>query len=189
MGSKTKVRILRAMYHQRRGFTIQEIADGLRLSFGTVHPALKGLVETRIVIGKKVGRSTLYNLNDSHILYEQIDRVFDRERNAYRDIAREAVTGLEKKGLVAAILFGSVARGDPLIPNDIDLLLISRDDSEYKYSRSWIDEIEMKYDVHFSILRMDQHEVKKRLRSFDNFILRLMDEGVVLHGDADWSRP
>ncbi len=188
LGSKVKVRILRLMMVRDRDLTLQEIVRILGLSTGCAHPAIKELERKRIVLGTKIGRSTLYSINKSNILYAEIKGLFTREGTAYRDIAKEYAEMIEKSNIVNIILFGSVARGDSLDPGDIDMLEITKDGVEKDVDKAIAKELEEKYDVHISTLRISRNDALKKVRSYDNFIINVLDEGIVLHGDDRWLR-
>jgi predicted nucleotidyltransferase len=185
-GSKVKVKILRLMLDGDRNMTLQEIVRALGLSTGCAYPAIKDLEKKRILLGTEIGRSILYSTNKSHILYNDLKNLFDRERSAFKDIAEEYAQKVDKRKIVNIILFGSVARGDTLDPGDIDILEITEKGYDGRSNLDLAEEIEKKYDVHLALMAITKTEVNKRIRIFDNFMISVLNEGITLYGDDAW---
>ncbi|PKK85508.1 MAG: hypothetical protein CVT48_05150 [Thermoplasmata archaeon HGW-Thermoplasmata-1] len=188
-GSRSKIRIIRAMLkNAEREWCLDDIVRATGLSCGAAHPALGYLSDARIVLKRLVGRTPVYRVNGNHFLMKDIQSLFKSEKNGYTEIARIFSKRLNKEGLVAAILFGSVARGDFTCKSDIDVLLIF-DDTTYRNAE--IGEISQhildEYDVNISATLLSFKEAKDRLRKMDPFIINATSEGIILHGDEKWS--
>jgi len=187
IGTKAKVRILRAMVRNpERAFSMEDIAREVGMSYGTVHPAVRDLARSRILLSQKVGRSRSYRVNKAHLLLPQLSALLNREADAFRDIASEFAERLEKKGLDNVILFGSSARGEVSKPGDIDLLIISSNPAMKEQLDKLTQEFLDKYDVLISPICPSRDSVKEKIAHFDEFMLRLIDEGIVLYGDDKW---
>lgn len=187
LGTRSKVRILREMLkNPDRDFALEDLVRATEMSYGTIHPAIKGLVETRTVLQKKVGQSKIYNINQAHVLFHELTDLIKREATAYMDIAVEFVNQMEKEGIENIYLFGSVARGEVIDAGDIDLLIIYSDPKITNNFNDLNEKIFEKYDVLISPLFLSKEEVKERILNFDDFILRVMDEGEMIYGDAKW---
>lgn len=187
LGTKAKVRILRVVVrNSEREFSMEDIVRAVVMSYGTVHPAVRELVRTRILLSRKTGRSKVYRANRAHVLFSQLSDLMDREGDAFRDIASEFTKRLKKRGLDNVILFGSTARGDATRPGDIDLLIISSDPTMKEQLDKLTQEFLDRYDVSVSPIWLSKDAVKEKIANFDQFVLRVIDEGTVLYGDAKW---
>ncbi|MBI4015613.1 MAG: nucleotidyltransferase domain-containing protein [Candidatus Aenigmarchaeota archaeon] len=166
----------------------EDIAKYSNLSYGTVHPALKDLVEFRILKTKLNDKSRLYCLNKSIFFYPELKSLFEAEREKPIKIAESFAKSVYKRGIINLILFGSLARGEFKEKSDIDILVI------YKGSKETIDKklyeevqrIIESYDIFISVTYMKQGEYKEKLKRMDDFIVKLAEEGKVLYGDLEW---
>jgi predicted nucleotidyltransferase len=187
IGTKSKIRILRKMVEaEEREFCLEDLVITTGQSFGTVHPALKDLVESRIVLVKKIGRSKLYRINTRHLLYSKIRGLILEEKAGMVTIAKKFSDSLEKAYIENVILFGSAARGESTDRSDIDVLIIySKKRPENDVAKA-VHKLLEKYDVEIVPIYLSVREVKDRLKRLDRFILSALDEGKVLYGDAKW---
>jgi parallel beta-helix repeat protein len=81
LSSKSKVKIIRTFIENpKREFCLVDVAKTTGLSFGTAYPALKDLVSSRAVVVRKVGRSTLYKINDKNPMFPEIKELFAKEK-------------------------------------------------------------------------------------------------------------
>lgn len=187
LGSKSKIRILRSMFkNPKRSYSMEDIVLATGMSYGTVHPATKDLVESRIILTHKIGRSNVYDLNQMHVLFPQIEALLKSETSAFTDKAIEFADKVKKKGLVNIILFGSVAREEVIEAGDIDLLFIYTDSDVINEINKDAMEFLEKYDMVISPIFLTKKETLKRMKYLDEFILRIIDEGMILYGDEKW---
>jgi predicted nucleotidyltransferase len=187
VGARSKVKILREMVAaEEREYCLEDLVKATGQSFGTVHPALKDLLDSRIVIVRKMGRSKLYKVNTRHVLFNRIKELLQEEEKGIMAIAEEFVDRLNKTRIKNVVLFGSAARGDFGERSDIDLLIIfSRkkpEDDVEKVLRELLD----KYDVDIVPTYLSMGEVRNRLKGTDRFILNVVNEGKLLYGDDKW---
>jgi len=187
LSSKAKVRILREMIKTNREYTFEDITKAINMSFGTVHPILKDLADSRILIVRKAGRSKLYKINERHLLYNELKKMFKAEKENFVEIAKKFVQSLNKRNIKNIILFGSVARGEPTEKSDIDILIIYKNDKLIKDNVSNLSqEFLNKYDVEIVPTYLSIKEAKNRKRRFDRFMMNVLNEGNVLFGDVKW---
>lgn len=188
LSSKSKVKIIRVLIENpRREYCLEDVVKVTGLSFGTAHPALKGLVSSRIVVVRRAGRSTLYKINERSPIFRELRGLFVRERTAMEDIANEFVAKVEKTGVKAIVLFGSVARNEVTGKSDIDLLFLLTSDGKIKKAVSDLaEEFLDKYDVELVPTFLSVKEAKSRFRRADKFILNILAEGKALFGGLDW---
>ena len=92
------------------------------------------------------------------------------------------VQDLKKMGARRIVLFGSLARGEPRVRSDIDLLVIFRDRDHFK-SRMRKVYSEIEAEVDFDILAYNEEEFA---RIKDRTLFRRIEkEGKVLYAAAD----
>ena len=187
IGKKSNVKILRLLItSEDREFCLDDIAKLIDMSCGTVYPSLKELVETRIIVGRKAGRSILYKINKNHLLFKKIKELIDVEKQGLLNVAKEFVSNLPKNNITAVILFGSVSRGDFNEKSDIDLLIVYNDEQAKNKVEGFVDEMLEIYDVHIVPIFLTEKEIQKRKKTFDNFITTVIHEGKLLFGEAKW---
>ena len=76
LGSKSKIRILRSIFkNPKRSYSMENIVKATGMSYGTVHPAMQELVESRIIVTQKIGRSIAYKINQNHVLFPKIMKI------------------------------------------------------------------------------------------------------------------
>ncbi len=190
IGSKTKVRVLRTMVANDREYWLSELSRKTGLSTGALHPALEGLVDTRVLKTRKAGRSWLYSLNCTHVLIDEIRTLFTAERERPAELARTFVAGMDKRGVRNIVLFGSAVRGEYTDTSDIDLLVVHEGEEEDIRERVSADTDRMldENDVLISLTCLTRKELRERLDRFDSFVLTVLNEGELLYGDAEWQK-
>lgn len=187
IGKKSKVKILRfLMNSDNQGYCLNEIAKSTGISCGTIYPSLTELLETRIVLQRKVGRSLLYTVNKNHILFHKIKELIDFEKKSLQIVAEEFASSIPKKNIKAIVLFGSVARGEFTEKSDIDVLIVYKNKNLKKEIDYLIDKLLDTYDVHIIPVFLTEKEIRERIKIFDNFIINLINEGRLLYGEATW---
>lgn len=187
IGKKSKIKILRLLLDDvNKEYCLDEIARFTGMSCGTVHPSLKELLDVRVITQRKVGRSLLYAINKNHILFPQIKELIHLEKKSLRTVAEQFVASLDKKGIVAVILFGSVARGEFNEKSDIDILVVYYRKDTKQEVEQLIDKFLETYDVHIVPLFLTKQEIQERIERFDNFVITLLNEGQLLYGEAPW---
>jgi len=188
LSSRSKVKIIRVLIdNPKREFCLEDVVKTTGLSFGAAHPALKDLVSSRAVVVRKVGRSTLYKINDKNPIFQKLKELFMREKTMMEDIAEEFVAKVRKTGVKAIVLFGSVARGEVTEKSDIDLLFILTGNEKIKTTiNGLIGEFLDMYDVELVPTLLSVGDVKNRFKKADKFILNVITEGKVLFGDLGW---
>lgn len=189
LGSKSKIKILRTLFgNLERDFSMEDIVNITGMSYGTVHPSIKDLADSRIIVTRKIGRSKIYNINQKHVIFTQLKGLLQTEASIFKDKAQEFSESIKKDGIENIILFGSVARGEVIDAGDIDLLIIYTNPKIKPPIQELSGKFLEEYDIVISPIFLTKKEVKECLRKFDDFILRVLDEGIILYGDGVWLR-
>jgi predicted nucleotidyltransferase len=187
IGKKSKIKMLRLLLNNKeQEYCLDDIAKYTGMSCGTIYPSLKELLEARVITQRKVGRSLLYTINKNHILFPPIKELIHLEKKSLRIVAEQFVASLDKKGIVAIILFGSVARAEFNEKSDIDILIVYRHKNVKEEVELLVDKFLEIYDVHVVPLFLTKLEVLERIERFDNFLITLINEGQLLYGEAPW---
>ncbi len=192
LGARSKIRILRLFFSDiEREYSIEDVAKGIGLSLGTVHPAMGQLVDSRIIRVRKIGRTKIYVLNRSNRLFEELLALFRNESVGLTKLAFKFTVMSNKKGLKSVILFGSVAKaGYVSEAGDIDLLFICEDelvrDRIHEETSLLSQRFLADYDVVVSPLCLTTSEVRDRMKRSDDFILTTQAQGRLLFGDGEW---
>lgn len=185
LGSRTKIKILRLLLSEgEREYSVQDLAGSLGLSLGSVHPAAQQLMDARLILTRRVGRSRALRANARHPLYRPLKALFDAEVERLAAVAKEFADALPRGGAEAVVLFGSVARGEPAPRSDVDVLVVGEgvQGDARRLAASLLD----RHDVSVSPLVLTPREVSTRLRAFDPLLLTIAKEGKVLRGRARW---
>lgn len=187
LGSRSKIAILRMLSaNPKREYTIEEISRAVQISLGTVFPALRCLIETRTILSRKIGRSTIYVINEQHTLFDEIKSLFWKESNVPIIVAKKFTSILVKQNIKNVILFGSGARGEFKEHSDIDILIIYCKVKPVDAVEGAVNATSKKYDASIIPIFLSVNEVKVRLEQLDNFIIAALSEGKILYGDKKW---
>jgi len=187
LGSKTKVRILRLLCaHPRREFSLRELSLAVGQSLGSVYPAVKQLLDARIVLTRRVGRSRTVRISPSHPLHGALVSLFRQEGSALVRVAQAFADALPRRGVEAVVLFGSVARGQPSARSDVDVLVVVDDARRAGAVRKVAASLLDRFDANVSPLVLSAREVARRLPTFDPLLETIVVEGKLLRGRAKW---
>jgi len=181
------VKVLRLLLRDpEREFTVQDLAQSLGLSLGTVHPAVQQLLDTRLVLARRVGRSRGLRANVRHPLFRPLKALFGAEAERLVAVAEEFADALPRRGVEAVVLFGSIARGHPTARSDVDVLVVTDGKAVEAAVRRVAASLLERHDVDVSPLVLSRAEVTARLRAFDPLLLTIAQEGKLLRGRAPW---
>ena len=124
LGAKSKVAVLRCLFHSKLGHSGGAIARQTGVALFAVQKTLASLEGIGLVDVKRGPVENRYRLNTRHYLVAHGPRaLFQGERHMPRALARELGSLLEGK-VIAAGLFGSFARGAARAGSDIDLFVV-----------------------------------------------------------------
>ncbi len=184
LGSKSKISILRIFHgHPKKEFCLEDMRKILKRSTGTIHPPLSELSDSGILNARRIGRTTLYKLNEDHPFVIAFRNIFRTENDFMRKAAKDFVKKMPKEGIISVILFGSVARDESVAGSDVDLLVIySKKRKNVEDSVSRIAEDYLKNGIHISPVFYSRTEIVNMERKYNSFLIRVQDEGNVLYG-------
>ena len=179
---KSKIRkkiILAFVYNQAKDFYLSEIARMVKTSAGTAQRELNKLLSQDFITFRKRGNLSIYRLNESYSLLEEIESIVRKTIGIEVQLRNE----LSKlSGVRFAFIFGSYAKGGFRSDSDIDLFIIG--------SASYDDVFGVVQKIEGSICR----EINYRLANETEFIekakessfyLDILDSPLMLVGKED----
>lgn len=124
------VRLLRVLDGQTPGVPVsaREAARRAGISHPTASKALGELAVQGVTTVFRIPQTDLYELNRTHVLYEPLHSLFQKERDLRSQLVgflRRRLAGRLGQG-DAAYLFGSAARGGMRETSDIDVAIVTR---------------------------------------------------------------
>lgn len=124
LGSMSKVRMLRAMLNATQPVSGRQAA---RLAGASMKArvALDDLADAGLITRRESTGQFLYSFNYENCLADSIVRLFQAEVSRTASLLSDLRTALKsEKGVTAAAVFGSAARGEGKSGSDLDLLVV-----------------------------------------------------------------
>lgn len=100
----------------------REIAREVNASVGAVQRELKNLSKVGLIVRKSVGRQVFYKANRDAAVFPEMRALVNKTIGIY-SVLRSALRPLAKR-IVAAFVYGSVARQNERAQSDVDLMVI-----------------------------------------------------------------
>lgn len=129
-GTEANVRVVRELSRHGGQLDASTLVKRTKLTLPSVLNALSILVAFGILDEVGSGRTRLFSMSRISPLNTSILSLFDAEEarfNAVIDAVRECVASLGNK-VMAAWIYGSVARGEDRAESDLDVVLIAHDE-------------------------------------------------------------
>ena len=121
LSSRVRAEIFRLLFGlSEKELHLREIERQSGLALGTVRQDLAKLTRLGLVKSRRDGNRLHYHANREHPLYEEIRRLVLKTAG----LATVLEDALGTKGIRAAFVFGSVARGEEEAHSDVDLMVI-----------------------------------------------------------------
>jgi DNA-binding transcriptional ArsR family regulator len=114
--------ILSVLARAEKGFTGREIQRALGVSQDGVRVAIRRLVSQGVVLSEPAGRAIMFSLNRQHLAAPLIEALAALRQTLIAQLRQEIEEW--RTAPVAAILFGSAARGEAGPESDLDILII-----------------------------------------------------------------
>jgi len=123
LGSSGHVRILRVLAGEPAPQSAPGLAAAAGLSPQGARLVLGALARRRVVLAHGSGRARLYALNPAHPLAAALGGLFEQERRRWDELLESIRAVLARHGpaVIAAWLYGSVARGEDSHDSDLDI--------------------------------------------------------------------
>lgn len=137
-GTEANVRVLRELSRHGGQLDASTLVKRTKLTLPSVLSAISTLVEFGILDEVGSGRSRLFSMNRISPFNISIVSLFDAEESRFKGVTeavRECAASLGNK-VIAAWIYGSVARGEDRAESDLDVLLIAHEE-EVASVQSW----------------------------------------------------
>lgn len=129
LGTRAKVDCLRVLAAAGAPVSQREVARRAGVQHRTAQLALDELVALGFLRRIEGGREFLVALDERHRLAPALRDLFQSEAVQFLELRRGLAGMAPGRGVLAAALFGSVARGDDTADSDLDVLLIATDET------------------------------------------------------------
>ncbi len=183
IGSKAKVKILRALSEVRTAYSLKNLIVETGLSLSITHKATEELAEEGILTKLKGTRKErLYKFNPESGFASALFELFKIEKTRQRgeviflktwNVLENVLTKTKHK-IDLMILFGSQVKGNATLRSDIDLLIIPKVKTDILLEE--IKNIDKKINPLFLDLRTFEADIRNKTPFYTN----LKKEGLVL---------
>ena len=120
---RTRGAILALLYGRSDGsFYTRQIAREVNASIGTVQRELENLSRVGLILRNSVGNQVFYQANRDAPVFQEMRTLLNKTIGVF-SVLRSALQSLSKQ-IVAAFVYGSLARGEEAAQSDIDLMVI-----------------------------------------------------------------
>lgn len=186
LGTKPKIKILRALLKVKAPLTGRKIALLSNLNHRTCLLALKEFVKEGFISARAAGKSNIYTLNTENIfLKESLSRLFTEETNLLPALLKRVSARL--KGIAQAmILFGSVAIKSEQPDSDIDICLVVETLSDKKKVENIIDRerdwVSHNYGNELAFYIITKNDFLRKFRAKNKLVREIADKGIFFAG-------
>ena len=130
---ETENKIINLFIEENIPKTIREISKKIKSDYKITHTATQRLLGKNILISKKIGQSSLCELNNSFYssdIYAVENKRKDNllKNKNLKQLYHEVIVKI-KSAFFIFIIFGSYAKGRPTKSSDIDIMFISNDEN------------------------------------------------------------
>lgn len=122
-GSYRQRALAQLLLHPDDGYHVRELARLTGTTPGTLHKELARLAEVGLLLREQQGNQVRYRANRECPVYAELAGLFRKTSGAAGLLAD--VLGSLDPAPQAALIFGSLARGEENVRSDVDLLVIS----------------------------------------------------------------
>ena len=181
LSSRARAEIFRLLFGvSSQELHMRELERRSGLALGTIQQELKKLEGMELLVARKDGNRVYYSANNAHPLYEDI-RSLVLKTSGLIEVLREA---LSRRSVAAAFVFGSVARGEEGAKGDVDVMIVT--DAGLKAVSGWLSGVSEKLGREVNPHVLEAGEFKRRRKSGDHFLLRVLDSPrLFVVGDDD----
>jgi prevent-host-death family protein len=180
--SRALADVLRVLLlHTGSSFHQRELARMTGAGLRSVQAEARRLERLGLVTSASVGGRREYSVNEAHPAAEDLRRLFLRSF-AVPELLRDALQGFGDS-VVAALLYGSVARGEETATSDVDLLVVG--DVDGVRLAAALEDVERRIGrvVNATVYPLDEFRAKRR--EANHFVISVLGGSIVwVAGDA-----
>jgi predicted nucleotidyltransferase len=168
----TRQRVLALLFGQpKRSFYANELINLVGMGSGAVQRELAALAGSGLVTVKSIGNQKHYQANAEAPIFEEL-RAIVQKTFGLAEPLRQALRPLSKQ-VVAAFIYGSVAKGADTVTSDIDLMVIS-DELTYPDLFVSLEPISASFGRTVNPTIFTRKELAKRVRTKESFVTRVL---------------
>lgn len=170
----TQQRVLGLLYGRpNESFYTKQILRLTGMGVHTIKRELDRMEATGVITMTKIGNQHHYQANPECPIYDELLGIV-RKTFGIADVVKNAFVVLDEQ-IVAAFVYGSIAKAEDTATSDIDLMVIARDLAYAEVMESLRDaEHSLGRKINPSIY--DPHEIKKKLKQNNAFLTRVMEQ-------------
>jgi predicted nucleotidyltransferase len=160
---------------------IRALASRIDAQYSAVWKELNNLENAGLLRSESIGGRKIFSLNPNASIIPELRSIL-LKTVAVGDYVRQSIGNI--KGIKAAFIFGSYAKGEMDADSDLDLMLIGEIDVE-KISPV-IDKLESQLQRDVNYILFTENEWDSRLEREDPFVVNVQDEQkIMLIGSQD----
>ena len=172
--TQSQQRVLGAIFGQPdRSFYANELIGLARGGTGAIQRELGRLEATGLVTASRVGNQKHYRANPQSPIYDELCAIA-RKTFALAEPLRAALSSLAPD-IVAAFVYGSVAKRADSTGSDIDLMVIS-DSVRYPELYAALEPERARLGRPLNVTLIDTTEVESRRRDKNSFLTRVLEQ-------------
>ncbi len=176
------------LYNKTKEFTIREISKKINVDYKTVYLITQGLIKNKVITAKKMGQTTLCLINQKEFSSDIFKAELIRRENLLNNKNFYSLYNYFKEikePFFILLLFGSYASGNQTKKSDIDLMLITENNSIEKQIKNLISIIPL--NIH--LLNFTSKEFLSMLKTTEfNIGKEVFRNNIILFGIEDYYR-
>jgi predicted nucleotidyltransferase len=180
---ETEKKIIRNFLENKNPKTIREIALAIKSDYKITHIAVQRLVNKNILLLKKIGKSSLCELNNLYFDAEIYEAEEQRKNNLLKNknlyqVYKE-INSRIKTSFFVFLVFGSYAKGTQEKNSDIDLMFVSNEKDFEKEIHSIVSLLPL--DIH-SLVFTESEFINMKDSKKENVIKEALNNHIILYG-------
>jgi len=180
---QTRGAVLALLYGRvDQSFYTREIAREVDASVGAVQRELENLSRVGLILRKSVGNQVFYQANRDAPIFAEMRALINKTIGIF-GVLRSALRPLSKR-IIAAFVYGSVAREQETAQSDVDLMVVGKATLDQVLSRLSIAEKGIGRSIKPTVYSVA--EFKSKLGAGNHFLVSVLKgQRVFLLGDED----
>jgi predicted nucleotidyltransferase len=180
---RTRGAILALLYgHADQSFYTRQIAREVDVSVGAVQRELESLSKVGLIVRTSVGSQVFYHANRDAFVFREMQGLVNKTIGVF-SVLRSALQPLAKR-VLAAFVYGSVAREQETAQSDVDLMVVGKATLDEVLSRFSTVEKSIGRPINPTVYSVA--EFKSKLASGNHFLTAVLKgQKVFLLGDED----
>lgn len=183
------VRVLRALLGHGGALSVSRLAQDTMMTPDGVRGVISDLERLRVIESLGSGRTRLFRAALAHPVIRALELLFDAERARFEDIKNAIIGAVADERIMAAWLFGSVARGEDTPESDVDVaLVVDGDNATTDAVADWVREamgrIDMRLGITTSIVTATPDDVLRHANEPSRLWVDLLRDSQALKGPS-----